>query len=225
MRKSLLIFAIALLLLSGTAIAQEQEAVKEKKSVAGALFRSLAIPGWGEYYGENYTAAKWTFGAEVAIWLSYFYFDGQNRSLESDYKNLAITHAGVSSGDRPKQYWIDVGSSNDIYNHNIKAAQDRDAEAIYRDIETYYWRWETPGYRADYNHIRVKSGQFAEYAEMTFGAHLLTRLVSSVLAVRSVNRYNRGLKEKKEIEYGIIFRPKMDSGEKYFMSTQLQIRF
>lgn len=196
----------------------------EEKSVAGALFRSLAIPGWGEYYAENYTAAKWTFGAEIAVWTSYFFLSAKSNWLEEDYKNLAVAHAGVSSKDRDKQYWIDVGGSDDIYIHNEKAAQNRDQDAIYTDTHTYYWYWENANYHADYNNLRIQSGRFDEYASIVISGAILTRLVSSVIAVRSVKRYNSKITEE-EMSFNFHVKPQIDSGYHWYPAAHFKLTF
>jgi hypothetical protein len=197
----------------------------EEKSVPGALLRSMVLPGWGEYYTENYTAAKWTFGAELAVWISYFYLDFQSGVLEEQFKDIAVAYAGVNSIDRGKQYWIDVGSSENIYLHNIKAARNRDKDGIYTDIEKYYWQWSDRGRQADYNHLRVRSVDYADYAKMTLGGLFLTRLVSGVLAVRGAKRYNRDLRESKKNSYGLYFSPELDSGREVYMAARLKICF
>ena len=218
-KKHLLLFI--LLLFTFNLFGQE---TKEKKSVAGALFRSMAIPGWGEYYAENYTAAKWTFGAEIAVWASYFFLTAKSSWLEDDYKNLAVAYASVSSKDRDKQYWIDVGGSDNIYIHNHEAAQDRDQDAIYTDTELYYWYWQSANYRSDYNNLRIQSGRYEEYASIVIGGALLTRLVSSVLAVRSVNRYNKNISNE-EMGFNFQVKPRLDSDFHWYPAAQVRLTF
>lgn len=196
-----------------------------KKSVAGALFRSIAVPGWGEIYAENYSAAKWTFSAEVAVWASYFFFTAKSNWMEDDYKNIALSYASVSTSSRDKQYWIDVGESSDIFSHNEDAARRRDKEAIYTDTNTYYWYWQNENKRADYNHLRISSGRIDEYAKIVISGALLTRMVSSVIAVRSVKRYNRGLVDKKSPDISFNVKPVIDSQLKWIPYAQIKIAF
>lgn len=196
-----------------------------KKSVAGALLRSIAVPGWGEIYAENYSAAKWTFSAEITVWASYFFFIAKSNWMEDDYKNIALSYATVSTKDRDKQYWIDVGESSDIFSHNEGAARRRDKEAIYTDTDTYYWYWENQNKRADYNHLRISSGRIEEYAKIVISGALLTRLVSSVIAVRSVKRYNRDIVDDNSPDVSFNIKPVIDSRFKWIPYAQVNIAF
>jgi hypothetical protein len=197
----------------------------EKKSVGGALLRSLAVPGWGEYYAENYTAATWTFAAEITVWASYFYLNSQSQRLGNDYRSLAVTYAGVSSTDRSDAYWIHVGEAENIYEHNRESALNRNADAVYRDTDTYYWYWQDEQKFRDYNHLRVRSGRLEEYAQLVVAGAILTRLVSSVLAVRSVRRYNRALTENQDLGLAFHVQPILDSSARWIPVARMQVTF
>jgi hypothetical protein len=196
----------------------------QKKSVGGAVLRSLVVPGWGEYYAGNTALAKWTFGSELAVWSGYFYLNARSRWLERDYKDLAETHAGITSTDRGKQFWIDVGASEDIFAHNERMARSRDQDAIYTDTEAYYWRWPSVDLRADYNHVRVKSGTVKEYAESLLGAALLTRLVSGILAAREVRRHNRDITSEAS-NFQLQFTPVQSPSAGWYTAAKLSFEF
>ncbi len=53
------------LVLAGSANAQERDRAKPKKSTTGAVFRSLAVPGWGQFYNESYVKSFAFFATEA----------------------------------------------------------------------------------------------------------------------------------------------------------------
>ncbi|NUO18710.1 hypothetical protein HUU59_04605 [bacterium] len=60
-----LVLILSALLCAGRAIADESSRVRPKKSTTGAVFRSLAVPGWGQAYNESYVKAAAFFVTEA----------------------------------------------------------------------------------------------------------------------------------------------------------------
>jgi len=67
MRRALALCLIAgIVTLSATARAAERnDPARPKKSTTGAVFRSLAFPGWGQFYTESYVKAAGFLAAET----------------------------------------------------------------------------------------------------------------------------------------------------------------
>jgi len=57
--------------------------VHKKKSPTGAMFRSLAIPGWGQFYNEQYVKSALVFAGETTLIALSFYYNSQAGSRES----------------------------------------------------------------------------------------------------------------------------------------------
>jgi len=65
----------------GTATA---DTVKKKaKSPTGAMWRSLAFPGWGQWYNGKKLKAALAFGAETGVVGAAVYFDGRLRKAST----------------------------------------------------------------------------------------------------------------------------------------------
>jgi hypothetical protein len=83
---------IFLLIFSCRAYSQETDRAKPKKSTTGAVFRSLAVPGWGQWYNESHLKAV----SFLALETFFIYRIFQNNS-----SMLAAKRAGDAS---PYQY-------------------------------------------------------------------------------------------------------------------------
>jgi hypothetical protein len=64
----------------------------KKKSPRGAMLRSLAVPGWGQYYNRQYFKAALAFGAEAGLVATAIYWNNKanaasDRELKLFYQN------------------------------------------------------------------------------------------------------------------------------------------
>ncbi|MBK6767394.1 MAG: hypothetical protein IPG71_14220 [bacterium] len=87
MRRTLAICLITgLALLAGSLCAAERaHADRPKKSTTGAVFRSLAVPGWGQFYTESYAKAVGFFAAEAFVGVAISrYHDQMMASKKAD---------------------------------------------------------------------------------------------------------------------------------------------
>jgi hypothetical protein len=67
-------------------------ASQKKRSPRGAMLRSLAVPGWGQYYNRQPLKAALAFGAEVGLITAAIYWNHKangtdDEELEFYYKN------------------------------------------------------------------------------------------------------------------------------------------
>jgi TM2 domain-containing membrane protein YozV len=72
-------------------------AASKKKSPTGAMLRSLAVPGWGQFYNGKYVNAALVFGAEVGLLAAASYWNqkadtarGDNQLFYQNYRNTTI---------------------------------------------------------------------------------------------------------------------------------------
>lgn len=103
-KKTIYITFLVLIISSGKSIAQNNDStqvdtsktqdiqltMKMTKSPMGALYRSLAIPGWGQIYNERYWKAPLFFGG--AATLVYLIIDNNNK-----YSNYSAQYEAAKS--------------------------------------------------------------------------------------------------------------------------------
>jgi hypothetical protein len=74
----------------------------KQKSPSGAMLRSLAFPGWGQFYSEKYFKAAVVFGIEAALALSVSYQNDQMHRFDK----MGDTEAGkFYRNDRNRLIW------------------------------------------------------------------------------------------------------------------------
>jgi hypothetical protein len=96
--KRLIFFAIIPISAVGSALAQEQPApvadtvttsvadsLRPKKNPTGAMLRSIAFPGWGQWYNGKRFKAVIVFGAEVGVIANTIY---QNQKVQKSKSEL-----------------------------------------------------------------------------------------------------------------------------------------
>ena len=69
--------------------------VKPKRAPMGALLRSVAVPGWGQYYNRKYIKSAVVFGAETFFIAKAVHWW---KKTEDQYKSIQQT------GDRSQQF-------------------------------------------------------------------------------------------------------------------------
>ena len=73
-----------------------------RKSPTGAMLRSLAFPGWGQFYNAKYAKALLAFGIETGLALSASYQNDQMRRYEKKGDTEA---AKFFRNDRNRMLW------------------------------------------------------------------------------------------------------------------------
>jgi len=164
-----------------------------KVSVGKAMFFSLLLPGAGEYYVGNTFYAKTFLGIEVAGIVGLFFNNVYHKSLVDDYKSYATLHAGVSTGDKDKQYWVNLGKFDDIYSYNDRRLNQRRINALYDETADNAWQWDSVDNRYFYDFKRIKAAGVKNRNSYFFSALLINHLVSAVNAVRLARAHNRSL--------------------------------
>jgi len=72
-------------------------ATQKRSSPRSVMLRSLAVPGWGQYYNRQYLKAALAFGAEAGLVVTSIYWsqqanktsDQDSRLIYIDYRNQA----------------------------------------------------------------------------------------------------------------------------------------
>jgi len=145
-----------------------------------ATLSSLLLPGSGErLLGADTRGAIFT-GTEVALWLSYIGFSLYSQWREDDYQAYAAEHAGIHPGGKSSQYWIDIGTHDNLNVFNEGRLRDRAIEEVYPDRPEYRWDWENYDHRLRYDEMRLESRRTAKLASFTIGAIIVNHLASAL---------------------------------------------
>jgi hypothetical protein len=167
---------------------------KKSSSKAKSVIYSLILPGAGQWSMGYKGRAKFFMGAEVLLWIGYFGTRSYANVIQDNYQSYAAVHAGSNSVDKAEQYWIDIGSSDNIYAFNEERLRDRNKDALYPANNSYYWQWDSKDSRKYYNNLRVQEHDWERRATFIVGAFILNRVVSAIDVIRIIR------KEKKQTE-------------------------
>jgi len=82
--------------------AEDSSRVKPKKSTTGAVFRSLAVPGWGQFYNESYVKSAAFFVTEVLFIIGTSRYNDQ---MQAAKKAGNHTEERLFRSSRNKNIW------------------------------------------------------------------------------------------------------------------------
>jgi len=152
------------------------------------ILLSLLIPGLGEWRMGHHKAAKIFMGTEVIMWASYLSTLGYINVQQNDLKTFAATNAGVNTGDKDDQYWIDVGQANSIYAFNESKLLERDLNGRYEEGAGFDWQWQSEEDRRTYREKRLRRLDWKRTSTFVAGGIVLNHLVSAVDVLRIVRK-------------------------------------
>jgi hypothetical protein len=155
---------------------QEEYKLSSKRNI----LYSLILPGAGEWGMGRKNRAKFFFGTEFLLWIGYFGVKNYTNILQNNYQSYAAHHAGVITANKNEQYWIDIGSSLNIYDFNQQKLIERDRRALYPETDLYYWQWDSENSVRKYNAMRVKEHDWEQRATLVVGGLVLNRIISAI---------------------------------------------
>jgi hypothetical protein len=204
-------------------VEQEAEYQLKRKSPGRAFIYSLMLPGAGEIYMGYKNRAAVFLGIEALAWAGLIANDLYAQHLVDEYKTYAVQHAGVNRVSKDKQYWIDIGKFDNIYEFNDQRERDRFFDRIYEDEAFYYWQWDSRDNRFTYDAKRINSGEVANRDVFFIGALVLNRLVSAVHSLAMARKHNRQLKEN--MSWNLHFDSQKISSRDAYFKIQFSTRF
>jgi len=157
-----------------------------------AFFRSLILPGAGEYYLGKKTLAKTFFFTEITLWLSYFGFREYSKWVRDDAFAFAATHSGANIDGKPSQFYVDIGNYNDFYKYNDAKQRFFQFEKVYMD-EDYFWAWDSNKNRRKFESMRIASDRALNRSVFVLGGIFANHIISAIHSVWQANRYNKKL--------------------------------
>lgn len=169
-----------------------------------AFFRSLLLPGAGEYYLGKHSLAKAFFFTEITLWVSYFAFREYGKWQRDDALAFAATHSGAKIDGKPSQFFIDIGNYNDVYQYNDAKQRMFQFEKVYMD-EDYYWSWDLDANRRKFDKIRISGDQALNRSVFVLGGIFANHLFSAIHSVWQTHRINKKLEQAPGAEIGLDF--------------------
>jgi len=173
-----------------------EKSERETPSRTKNILYSLILPGAGQWAMGYKGRAKFFMGTEFLLWVGYFGTQSYANVIQRDYHSYASVHAGVNTAQKDEQYWIDIGSADNIYDFNEQRLRDRNKEALYPEGAINYWQWDSKDSRRYYNNLRVKEHNWERRATFVVGAFVLNRLVSAIDVVRIIRKENKSQKNQ-----------------------------
>ena len=153
----------------------------EEKSSSHYVWRSLMIPGWGEYSLNEQKRGKLFVITESLIWIGMGgSFLGSNLE-KNTYEAIAMEHGGISPGDKPRQFWIDIGnydSREDFITEHLRW-RDFDAVAAYEDPQ-WNWHWNSDSQQDKFESKRVRSDRLLLMGKFLIGGIVLNHIISGI---------------------------------------------
>jgi hypothetical protein len=155
------------------------------QSGAGAFWRSLVIPGWGQHYagqgGGRFIAT------ELALWTGYAGFDRLGKVRADRFHAYVAEHAGADSKGKGDPYLDDLGFYESQLQHNQFALYEDGPKAqIYPTGVEFFWEWDREASRERYRTLRNESESAKRQALYTTGLVVANHLLSAIHAARSV---------------------------------------
>ena len=178
---------------------------KPYKDRSTAFFRSLLIPGAGEYYLGKHTLAKAFFFTEISLWFSYFAFREYGKWQRNDALAFAATHSGAKFKGKPSQFFIDIGNYPDVYQYNDAKQRMFQFEKVYSD-EDYFWSWDLDANRRQFDKMRISGDQALNKSVFVLGGIFANHLLSAIHSVWQTHRYNQKLEQATGAEIGFHIR-------------------
>ncbi len=168
---------------------------QKKKNPGLALLLSLVLPGMGELYAGNFNSGKYFTISEGAIWGLYFGVDAYGNWQKDNYMSFAITKGGINPEGKDEDYYADISEFVSIDEFNRRKSLDREFTELY-NAENFYWNWGDQNTLGEYRNMWESSERAYNNLRFVVGAMFVNRIISSINAVRSVNRYNKSLSNK-----------------------------
>lgn len=171
-------------------------------SKSGAFWRSIVLPGWGNYYAGNYNAAIWHLGAELSLWTGYFYHDYKVDESISRYKRFAKSNLTLSFNDYPSGFYREIAKYNTYEQYRLyQLGLGKNPESLLP--EQYAWFWPNDKLRREYAEQRSDAIGSERKIRLWFYAMFANRLLAWITSTADVRTAN-ALRVKSKASYNKI---------------------
>lgn len=202
MRKTILLVIISLVSLTAAQVPEsgsenffqdeqpQEQHIKTPSGKVNVLY-SLILPGAGQWAMGYKTRAKFFMGTEFLLWAGFIGSHAYSNVIQDNYQSYATVHAGVNSHQKNEQFWIDIGSSDNIFSFNEQQLRERNLRGAYNETSQNYWQWDSNDSRSYYNDLRVQEHNWEQRATFVVGAFILNRIISTVDVIRLIRKENK----------------------------------
>lgn len=182
-------FCLVLLVLT---ISAPLAAQSPEKSPAGAMLRSMIMPGWGHYYAtpEQWNRGKMYMAADVILISSWVGYTANANRLHDSMITLARTHGGVDLSGRGRQFRLNVGDFTSVDAFNDYQERTRNWDRLYTDTQANHWNWSTEAKRRDFLSMNSRIEQNRQQVPAIISLMIVNRLVSGIGAFTKVRTTN-----------------------------------
>lgn len=149
-----------------------------------AFLYSFLVPGLGEAYAGSKTLSRVFISTETALWIAFACFRTLGRWHETDYRNYAVVHAGISLKGKDHDFFVDIEHFDNTREHNEARLRQRDPGGMYPETAEYQWKWDSRESRLQYEHLRISSDSAYNRALMMIGAVVFNHIASGIDALR-----------------------------------------
>ena len=162
-----------------------------RKSIPLGILYSLMLPGMGELYAGNYGLGKYFTIAEGSLWLGYAGYYSYGNWVQTDGRNFAVQHAGISVDNKSDQYFIDIGNFDNTNQYNTEILRERNQYKTYDPNSPSAWNWDTDAHREQYRELRVSSDNMFNNSRFVLAAVVANHIISAIDAARMVISHNK----------------------------------
>ena len=144
-------------------------------------FKSLLLPGLGEYSLNENNRSKNFFITEACLWLSFFGSYYGNEWYTDNYMSFGSYHADINLNNIPSNQLsmlivhMSQYDNMEVFNETMDRQRRNNS---YSDQSTYGWNWDNDKNRETFNDLRIKSANLKKINNFTISALLINRLVS-----------------------------------------------
>ncbi|MDP6685095.1 MAG: hypothetical protein QGH24_04035 [Candidatus Marinimicrobia bacterium] len=186
-----------------------------EQSTSHYVWRSLMIPGWGEYSLNEPKRGKIFVVTETLLWI------GMGGSFlgaeleENTYEAIAREHGEISPGEKPRQFWVDIGnydSREDFITEHLRW-RDFDAVSAYEDPQ-WDWNWDSDSQQEIFESKRVRSDKLLLMGKFFIGGIVLNHIISGIDALYLSRKHSGS-------EIHLSFRPVQISMDEIYFNLSI----
>ncbi|MCC5925348.1 MAG: hypothetical protein JJU41_02205 [Bacteroidetes bacterium] len=170
------------------AVAQDQDF---EKSPAGALLRSMVLPGWGQYYVDqtNWSRGKIHLLTDVALIGTYLGIQVNTHQLESNRNSFALSHAGIDLRQHNRNIRIYVGDFDSLDDFNDFQERTRNWNLIIDASEGIHWSWNNESLRNEFTSLNSRIDQQKQQLPALLTLMLVNRVIAGIHAYTQAMNY------------------------------------
>jgi hypothetical protein len=150
---------------------------------------SLIVPGAGEMYAGNVRTGTYFMVADGALWLTYAGFVLHGNWVMDDARTFAGMKSGADFSGKDERFDVNIGNFMSTDEYNETRLRNREYGDVYSG-SSYQWMWLRESDRQHYRNLRIKSDQMHQSSEFVIGALVVNRIISALVAWRSVQSAN-----------------------------------